>query len=61
VSGRSKTDLVDNREEKFQLNVPCTLSEGILLQDTTATAVAINPMTAIFKIVLTEFFIVENN
>ena len=59
VSGRSTTDRVKTREEKFQLKEPWALPEGTLLQDRVEAANAIIPATETFKRILIEFFIVD--
>jgi len=44
--------------EKFQLNVPWAVSEGILLHENITAANAIIPTDAVLESILTELFIV---
>jgi len=59
VSGKSTVDRVKTRGEKFQLKVPCAVSEGTLLQDKVKAVNAIIPAAATFERILKEFFIVD--
>ena len=59
VSGRTTVALVSILCEKFQLNVPWAVSEGILLHENKTAANAIIPTDAVVERILRELFIVE--
>ena len=59
VSGRSTVDLVDTLDEKFQYNVPCAFSVGILLQDSTLAVKTMTTAAASLERALTELSILE--
>lgn len=58
VSGRSTVALVSILCEKFQLNVPWAVLEGILLHENITAANAIIPTDAVLERILRELFIV---